>query len=229
MREESQTDDALPLTTSMVLRVLENYKPGDVINWSMQDFSQVDLYDRTVRKALTQALKIMEETGFGHIDLSYANLRGRDFSSYRLSNIIFSGANLEHAIFAQSDLMDTQLDGANLDFADFRAASLRYAKLFGASIKGTNFSRADLTDAYGLYLSLPKEQCIKRLGVVANLHGAVLPEKAEPYRVEIEALIEKRYPGSVRFQAVKAPKVSSSVFVPYISTHPDDFNREEAW
>ncbi len=219
----------VPLTTMQLVMKLEHYTVGKVINLALENLSQVDMLDPRVRELFTHVTETISKTGLGYIDLSFADISGRDFSRYNLSNVIFSGANAEHAVFAECDLTDTPMDGAKLDFVDFRGASMRYTKLFGASIRGANFSRANLIETYGLFLALPKEECIKRMGVVSSIQGTVLPENAERYREDIEELIHKRYPIPAKLRAVKTAKVRSSVNVPYVSYHPDDFGREEAW
>ncbi len=132
--------------------------------------------------------------GNGYIDLTYCDISGKDFSGLNLSNVIMSFVTAEHAIFAECNLADTKLDHANLDYADFRGANLEYSKLYGSSIKGANFCRANLLTTYGLGLTSANQDTVKRLGIVSNIMGAVLPERVEALRFDIQEMINKRNP-----------------------------------
>jgi len=71
------------------------------------------------------------------LDLSGADLCGKNLRSMKLSGANLSGAQLIGAI-----LIDTNLNGANLDRADLRGAILTRTQLDGATLR-----QADLSDA----------------------------------------------------------------------------------
>src|SRR5690606_23060778 len=106
------------------------------------------------------------------VDMTLANISGRDFSEFNLSRVIMTGIIAEHTIFAGADLSDVQLDDATLDYADFRYTRLKFTKFYHASLHGTNFTGSDLSSAYGLRLRNPGKDTIERLGVVSSLMDA---------------------------------------------------------
>ena len=125
--------------------------------------------DAEVRRLLGQArakagdltdLALMDFRGFemNNVNLSGAQMRGRDFSESRLNRSNFSGAtlagarfidaNLHHPNFANADLRMSQLDRLRSYKADLTGADLTHARLvetilFHAVLQGANLTRVN--------------------------------------------------------------------------------------
>jgi len=91
--------------------------------------------------------------------LSYADLRGVNFSGVNLRGADLSGASLFEADLSDADLSKANLSNAsltevNLSGVNLRGANLREANLIYADLSGANLRRADLSsaDLYGTNL-----------------------------------------------------------------------------
>jgi len=181
-------------TTKQFLVKLEEGGDNGIINFRNIDLRHVDMRDRELREKFHEiteyAAKKRQEQPF-FIDFTGANISGRDFSGYNLTGVIFSNVNAEHTVFVGADLSDVQFDGANLKDADLRNTKMSYAKLYNASIDGVNFDGANLINAYGLLLSDPDEETIRRLGAVASIRDTKFPPRIENIRDKIESAIEE--------------------------------------
>jgi hypothetical protein len=81
------------------------------------------------------------------VDLSQADLQGRDLVQINLSNAQLSGARLNAAVLAQADLHHADLSRANLSGADLTNVDLRRAVLTTASMFRVDLTAARLDSA----------------------------------------------------------------------------------
>ncbi len=89
------------------------------------------------------------EKGFDSINLSGANLSGKDLSKVILGNVNLSyadlsGANLQEAELQYTSLFKADLSGTNLTYAELEGADLCEANLSNATLVGTNLEGANL-------------------------------------------------------------------------------------
>jgi 3',5'-cyclic AMP phosphodiesterase CpdA len=89
---------------------------------------------------------------FSNSSMQQANLEGADLTDTRFINTDLRGANLRKAILRGADLTNANLAGADLSDVDLSRAllpntSLREARLTGASLYRANLLNADLRDA----------------------------------------------------------------------------------
>ena len=81
------------------------------------------------------------------IDLSYADLGGRDFSGARIAQSDLSLAAAEHTRFRGANLTLANLFGVRMSGADLTDANLDHAMLVGAELAGARMAGAVLTGA----------------------------------------------------------------------------------
>ena len=81
------------------------------------------------------------------LDLSLANLSGKNLNEANVSDVDLSGANLSCAGLRRANLSDANLIGANLSGTIFALANLSGADLSGADLSGANLIGANLSDA----------------------------------------------------------------------------------
>jgi len=86
-------------------------------------------------------------------DLSFASLKGVNFSGANLTGVSFFGANLRYAVLQEADLSGANLTrayliDANLTGANLTEADLREAHLFGANFEGANLYKALLPNPF---------------------------------------------------------------------------------
>lgn len=77
-----------------------------------------------------------------HENLSFLDLRRKNFYSSNLRNCRFLKSRLRAAYFRNADLRGADLRFADLSYADFRGAMLSGANLSYANITGADFSNA---------------------------------------------------------------------------------------
>ncbi len=103
------------------------------------------------------------------VELSQADLQGRDLAQINLAGAHLSGARLNGAVLTQadlhsSDLTRANLSGADLTGADFRRALLTSAAMFRVELTAARLDHATLSGAFLIMARLE----------MANLQGADL-------------------------------------------------------
>ena len=139
-------------------KILQNRKPGELLIWTNQNLSKLNLRRADLRAA----------------DLRYTNLRNADLSYANLRNADLSYANLRNA-----DLSYADLRCADLRNADLRCADLRNADLRNADLRNANLKDADLSEAKLVLCKLPEDYPVCRIDFVGGWSICIYPDKTQ--------------------------------------------------